>query len=1435
MHRCLFTIVVLALTVTSCAEEPRHRVLLLAPPGDESMPLRDAVERAGASVTTMDPFPAWQDAWEWIADPEDTGAGGWAFADGPGWQPMETGAPWQARGIRYTGVAWYRRTLRSAGVGALSPCLTLRALEDSVTVFLNGRRIGAGGGYWGDLDAELAGLRPGLNTLAVRVVNPEDSGDPNRGGLAGPTDLSVRCTEETLAGVDLLILSSRVVLSGASGAAIENWARTGGTVVCVFYDKGRLWEDTPLERILPTVLGPSAERVGAVLPRAVGPLGAGMGPDEGLVDVTAAIHLPDHPHFARPGTRETAKWNLSPLAWAHRVEITGDDPRASPLLTSARYGAGRVMACSAPALLSPSLIAAMRAQTAAPHDAAPVGTVWGSMGLPWNRLGLMGLAPAEQDDADIVVVDGAAAPSLVRAAVAAGKTALVLNPEVLSDSPDLTPWALQSRAAHDPVPLVDAATWSALSERSEPRVLQVSLPSGQNHQICVEGSRFGPVRGVWSDDALGRPCADGSWVLPPCSTVQVGVWGASDRVPLVYPGGRAVLCTGSGITLDQPLDRPTFRQPVQKALWQWEDKEPALAVRTVGRGRVASFSVPLRLEDPRELDWSDVQASKQRFLHEDTSQLLVLAIRELVSEDMLLGPIDSGPGGITVGLRRRNSRPMHVRYRFRDWQRSLLCSHDLDLRPGAGTTSFVIPWPSRDELVRYETATGDTPLWLEVALLSEEHQRCLFRVETAVRRPGPTVTVWHTPLSRRTPQRFATWPRADADFPQGMGPAGQYPLFMPGEEIRFFVESWDPAHGQVAVTARDVVQGTPVQLVEIPVRRSGSPWSVSEWRMSPPPPSVYRVDARLGDAQSHARVLVSSPTDLRSCIWDRAKGVQVLGSLYEFGDPLQFAQENLCAHADTGIAWGPFARTRPGQPWCDFLPNSFCFLPNGVHYRAWNAEIIRRLARHTWTGETLTISASLVDGFNGIPWPSAFVHPQHLAVFARWMQSRGEPALIGLAADSIAALALGDLNPDWRYFVATEVALPAHRIVRDELQSVSSGSHLTDQFDLPLFPTILRIPEVERFAESWQELFSLSSSDAWNVRAGRDYHVPTYLVSLGKALAPKGRVGHYHMEMLGGIGAERIAKAELIRRQNADLFWMMAASDEGWVPVETYADGGGVSWLGGWQTWLALSSRSTRGGHVAFQEDWHALQELYATAEAIRPRRPRGFVMAAVGPRLPSPGQDEVIMGDSARLFGMLREAGLPISGMARLDKVGTSTLPDGVIIPVPGALSSEERAGLRLCLDRGIPVGVVGMGLTPRLIASYVGIDEAVLGSPSVKLLPEGNVKGPFWDDGATEDYAAVRRFVHDLKGMSSFDVSAPEGISSYAFDGPYGLVVVVLEERGEARTAPVLLRTTGRVRHAAELLGGNTLGVKHIDRGVIIEVVLPAAGAALVQVRDE
>jgi hypothetical protein len=359
--------------------------------------------------------------------------------------------------------------------------------------------------------------------------------------------------------------------------------------------------------------------------------------------------------------------------------------------------------------------------------------------------------------------------------------------------------------------------------------------------------------------------------------------------------------------------------------------------------------------------------------------------------------------------------------------------------------------------------------------------------------------------------------------------------------------------------------------------------------------------------------------------------------------------------------------------------------------------------------------------------------------------------------------------------------------------------------------------------------------DPWNVRAGRGFHCPTYLSCLGKALAPNSRIGHFHMEMLGGDGPERISKMDRMFRQNVDLFWMMAADQSGdWVSVIDYPNGGGVSWLGGWETWLPLCHRGRRGGHVAYSEDWGGLQRLYVLGEVLRPDRPRGFLFAACGPRLPVDGRAQIIAGDQARLFGALRDSGLPISGFARLDVLAEHTPIDGLILPVTGRFSPREQAALSDCVARDIPIGLVACGLDDRTLTALTGISESAMARDNISILRDGNVRGPFWDEGEKESYADLSSFVERLLLGTPVEVVVPRGIAWYAFESDRAMILTLEELTGVSREVIIETRSGYTPKRAVELLEGEELSMDVTETGSAVTLPLTATGAAVVVLEE-
>jgi len=115
-----------------------------------------------------------------------------AFAAAPlderDWATIQVPALWEAAGYPgVDGVAWYRTAFElDAREAAAGVTLGLGRIDDSDTVWVNGRRVGATRNGWNTPRAYAvppSALRAGRNTVAVRV---EDSG--GGGGIAGRAD-----------------------------------------------------------------------------------------------------------------------------------------------------------------------------------------------------------------------------------------------------------------------------------------------------------------------------------------------------------------------------------------------------------------------------------------------------------------------------------------------------------------------------------------------------------------------------------------------------------------------------------------------------------------------------------------------------------------------------------------------------------------------------------------------------------------------------------------------------------------------------------------------------------------------------------------------------------------------------------------------------------------------------------------------------------------------------------------------------------------------------------------------------------------------------------------------------------------------------------------------------------------------------------------------
>ena len=147
------------------------------------------VARLNADATLLklmqDREQAVTEAWNAVLDASDAGlhsAPGWAASeyDDSGWQQMELPGFWDKTGPGpVNGVVWFRKTLElpAAAAGAAAK-LMLGRIVDADTAYVNGVQVGNTTYQYPPRRYQVpAGvLRPGKNTIAVRVVNSSGPG-----------------------------------------------------------------------------------------------------------------------------------------------------------------------------------------------------------------------------------------------------------------------------------------------------------------------------------------------------------------------------------------------------------------------------------------------------------------------------------------------------------------------------------------------------------------------------------------------------------------------------------------------------------------------------------------------------------------------------------------------------------------------------------------------------------------------------------------------------------------------------------------------------------------------------------------------------------------------------------------------------------------------------------------------------------------------------------------------------------------------------------------------------------------------------------------------------------------------------------------------------------------------------------------------------------
>lgn len=155
--------------------------------------VEQAHERAVERGELVAPLP---EVWDFLIDPAGVGESlGW-FREGEiggNWQPLHTStASWSEQGLHYyKGAAWYRTQVEvpAASVGRRIH-LFFGSVDEQARVWVNGRLLGDSPGRSFmpfEFDATAA-LRPGANTVAVRIVNVELN-EIGTGGITAPVML----------------------------------------------------------------------------------------------------------------------------------------------------------------------------------------------------------------------------------------------------------------------------------------------------------------------------------------------------------------------------------------------------------------------------------------------------------------------------------------------------------------------------------------------------------------------------------------------------------------------------------------------------------------------------------------------------------------------------------------------------------------------------------------------------------------------------------------------------------------------------------------------------------------------------------------------------------------------------------------------------------------------------------------------------------------------------------------------------------------------------------------------------------------------------------------------------------------------------------------------------------------------------------------------
>ncbi len=1323
---------------------------------------------------------------------------------------------------------------------------------------------------------------------------------PGTRGLPAPREL--------LAHWDVVLVPSQAGLSHSETWKIREYARLGGGVLLSSQGEWHDYAATPLEEAAPTCFGyehPTLRPLRASSVAEHPAVSLGDWQACGVIRPQADIRPPDDPRFARPKTSELSRYHKPLYSRQWTVLVRGDDPGQTPLLTCGLYGAGRVAITSFPpeqlsgrsgaVPATRRLLTWLAGSRRILEEPAPqVLAVGGAepalvegMGF-WIRRD----APANWAPFAAVVVGGLVdkemAGRLVRY-LQQGGTVVLLEPGVL-DGPlaELGNIGRRTAASGEWPPVA----WTLGGAAGEPSGQRLLPPwAGQAHITAKFGLdealtretvqlRWGNAEnsslvigdiGIHSLTLNGRSVDPGEDGVCPLTgllrrgsnTLQIWSWGDGIHpmpLPRFESGVVGRMQLPNGWLTRHSFSGPRWAPTSGEALWRWENGLPALVRTTWRDGTVywLTASILDELVDPRSVTPGGGRASKRKLFREYTGNLPSLAVHQAIYGTQHMPRVEvQPPRKVKTWVASPEERLV---WRLYNWQRSLIAQGEAD-------GDLWIDLPEPEDATAYEATGSREQFWLEVGVLSPSSNVLLFSGERWIAPSAPArLSVLLPTVAERAAGSFVTLPRL-TDLPEEWSEreVAEFPLFKPGEEIQVTLICLSATATDARLRAEvqlPLAHGTTVLLDRDVELAPGVPVAFTASTGFQVPFQPCRLEAVLiaGDrtiARTTKIFYVVEPwRGLRSVLEVRSKGMQVMGSLYDQTDGEEFAIASLLADPPRGFFWGPYAATYAGQPWCNWHPHPHGLFPNGQYYRDWLRPQIRKMASDYGAGPDYAVSASLVDGFNGVPDPKGCFFPQNLYAFSRWMAESGTPVLAATVGEFVEAVRWHHFDR-WAFFVASELALRNHEIFKGHLTDLSRCSDVIDQCDLPLAHQILHVPHLEKLAPRWESVFSLSSSDAWNVQVGRGYHSPTYTQMVAKSMAPGLQLGHYHMEMLGGDGVELISLSERMRRQNYDAFWMMAVDREGVPrPLQDFFNGGGVSWLGGWRLWLRVCAGGDRGGNVDTDHDWWALTHAYALMEAVGPEQPLGGCWLVASNRFPPGGYDPGFsMGDGALLFSLLREHGVSIPVGCDVDNMRGLAKCEGAVHVPPAWLADEPVAGLRALLGRGKGLALIqtlGRGArAPSPLDGDFGLrhlglregtyrvsdhvlttrDQHEQGTASssygtagadvlVGLVPPREGRGgdetprvvigtnqvrggrtAFWSDGILKgpfargreiDHALARTFARAVNWALGDPVTFEEGTCGYAFAAKGMAFIVVEELTGKGRVVDVGLRTT-------------------------------------------